>query len=94
MGGTDPGQRDCDRVMTASEIQQFCSTEGLAIGAHTLTHPSLPLLAEDALVREVAVSRLECEAIIGRSVGGIAYPFGDHNKQVVKVARLPALIMR
>ena len=77
--GADAEPRKRDRVMSEGELQQFADTDGLSVGAHTLTHPSLPLLTRDDLHREIAHSRQRCEEIIGRRVTGFAYPFGDCN---------------
>ena len=72
--GTDAGTRPCDRVMTAEEVRRFAGMDGLSIGAHTLTHPSLPVLSEQELEREVGQSRGECEKMIGRPVSGSRTP--------------------
>ncbi len=85
--GTDATPRECDRVMTEAELVPFSAVDGISIGAHTVTHPSLPALDEDDLHREVVHSRRQCEDIIGRPVRGFAYPFGDHNDAVVSAVR-------
>jgi peptidoglycan/xylan/chitin deacetylase (PgdA/CDA1 family) len=49
---------------------------GVAIGAHTVSHPSLAELDEDAERRELADSRQALEGVLGRRVDLLAYPFG------------------
>lgn len=67
------------RPVTTPEVEQL---EGsiLSVGAHTLTHPSLPTLASVDLVREIAGSKAVCECLLGRSVATFAYPFGEYNR--------------
>jgi peptidoglycan/xylan/chitin deacetylase (PgdA/CDA1 family) len=60
---------------------------GHEIGAHTLTHPNLTELGDDALSEEVAGSRRDLEAITGGSVRAFAYPKGKHDHRVVETVR-------
>jgi peptidoglycan/xylan/chitin deacetylase (PgdA/CDA1 family) len=73
--------------MTHSELRQLADTDGVSIGAHTCTHPSLPLLKRDNLQREISGSRQQCEEITGRRVGGFAYPFGDFDDSTANAVR-------
>jgi peptidoglycan/xylan/chitin deacetylase (PgdA/CDA1 family) len=89
--GTDANARVRDSAMTPEQLRQFAASDGMEIGAHTLTHPSLPSLQQDDLTREVAISRRQCESLIDRPVSGFAYPFGDYDtasKATVRVAGL------
>jgi peptidoglycan/xylan/chitin deacetylase (PgdA/CDA1 family) len=47
------------------------------IGAHTRTHPILALCTPDRIVREVAGSKADIEAQIGRPVTSFCYPNGQ-----------------
>jgi peptidoglycan/xylan/chitin deacetylase (PgdA/CDA1 family) len=85
--GTDASPRRRDRAMTHSELRQLADTGGVSIGAHTCTHPSLPLLKPDNLEREISGSRQQCEEITGRRVVGFAYPFGDFDDSTAKAVR-------
>jgi peptidoglycan/xylan/chitin deacetylase (PgdA/CDA1 family) len=49
---------------------------GMEIGAHTRTHPVLPGLAAAAVEEELAGSRRDLEAKVGRPVRTFAYPYG------------------
>jgi peptidoglycan/xylan/chitin deacetylase (PgdA/CDA1 family) len=56
---------------------------GWEIGSHTRSHPLLTrVLDDDRLAAELAESRQECAARIGRPVTTIAYPYGDVDKRV------------
>ncbi|RWE00112.1 polysaccharide deacetylase family protein [Mesorhizobium sp.] len=84
---TDAGPRKSDRAMTHQELRQLADTDGVSIGAHTCTHPSLPLLKQDDLEREISGSRKQCEEITGRRVVGFAYPFGDFDDSTANAVR-------
>jgi peptidoglycan/xylan/chitin deacetylase (PgdA/CDA1 family) len=85
--GTDANPRTRDRAMTRSELRQLADTDGVSVGAHTCTHPSLPLLKRDDLEREISGSRQQCEEITGRRVTGFAYPFGDFDDSTAEAVR-------
>lgn len=59
------------------------------IAAHTLTHPTLPELPDDEVVRQVEEDRLALERLSGKSVVGLAYPCGGKNfdERVVELIR-------
>lgn len=59
---------------------------GWEIGSHTLTHPRLTTLGDDALARELRDSRAACERALGHPVASIAYPYGDVDARVVRAA--------
>lgn len=62
--------------------------EGHEVAAHTLTHPRLPGIAEDAeVIRQVEQDRLNLSELAGYEVVGMAYPCGGENNDA-RVARL------
>jgi len=73
------------RAMSWSEIGQL-EQAGWEIGSHTVTHPRLTTLADDALARELSASRAACERSLGHPVAAIAYPYGDVDARVVSAA--------
>jgi peptidoglycan/xylan/chitin deacetylase (PgdA/CDA1 family) len=89
--GTDANPRRLDRAMTHAELRQLADTDGVSIGAHTCTHPSLPRLKRDNLEREISGSLEQCEEITGRRVVGFAYPFGDFDDSTVNAVRSAGL---
>lgn len=56
---------------------------GMEVGAHSRTHPSLPLIGERALVAEVEGSRHDLEDLLGCAVDHFCYPYGDVDERVV-----------
>jgi peptidoglycan/xylan/chitin deacetylase (PgdA/CDA1 family) len=84
--GVAPAARPDHRVMKADEVARL--SDGLiTVGAHTVSHPSMPLLSAEAQRIEVAESRKACEALTGGPVEHFAYPFGDYNADSVAAAR-------
>ena len=51
--------------------------DGVAIGAHTVSHPMLAKHGADRARREIGEGRARIEARLGRSVAHLAYPVGD-----------------
>jgi peptidoglycan/xylan/chitin deacetylase (PgdA/CDA1 family) len=60
---------------------------GIAFGSHTLTHPSLPRLREEEVVREVHASRLRLEQELGRAAPFFCYPKGEFTPAVKAIVR-------
>jgi len=50
--------------------------EGVAIGAHTVTHPKLSQLSDEEIAREIAASKDDIEQKLNTGVVSFAYPFG------------------
>lgn len=53
--------------------------EGHEVAAHTLTHPFLPDLDEEQIVRQTEQDRLKLSELAGYEVVGMAYPCGGRN---------------
>ena len=61
----------------ASDIPRIY--EGHEIAAHTLSHPLLPSLPDEEIIRQVEEDRLALSNICGYDVVGLAYPCGGQN---------------
>ena len=68
---------DRGRPMTRKEVRRLVIDGLITIGAHTLTHPILPELGSDACNREIIESKHACEDLVGATVMGFAYPYGE-----------------
>ena len=79
-----------DGPMDWAEVRRL-SDAGIEIGSHSVTHPVLAQIGDDAqLERELVDSKAEIEARIGRPVVSLAYPVGGpgaYSERVVDVAR-------
>lgn len=73
-------------LMDWDELQEV-SDAGFEIGAHTRRHPHLTSLPPSQVQDETAgcVERINAE--LGRRPGSFAYPYGDVNDSVARVAR-------
>lgn len=63
--------------------------QGHEVAVHTLTHPLLPNLTEDEIIRQVEQDRLNLSELAGYEVVGMAYPGGGVNNddRVAEVIR-------
>ena len=64
--------------MTWDELRALAE-RGVEIGSHTLTHPHLPLLSDEELLRELGDSREQFEAELNRPCRYLAYPYGEND---------------
>mgnify|MGYP003302868882 CR=1 FL=1 len=71
--------RTTHRMMSVEQIRDLSSKEGISIGCHTVTHPSLGLLTDEQQRYEILQSQNTLEEIIGKKVDQFAYPFGGIN---------------
>ena len=85
-----PPARPHYAFLTSSELLALAASRFVEIGAHTIDHPVLASLSADRQEREVGGSRDTLERVLGRPVGGFAYPFGttgDYTRVTVRAVR-------
>jgi peptidoglycan/xylan/chitin deacetylase (PgdA/CDA1 family) len=73
------------RCMDAGQLRALAEA-GWEIGSHTVSHPRLTALDDDALYEELRTSRGVVEELVGRTCRSIAYPYGDVNLRVTTTA--------
>lgn len=78
--------RESHRPMARQEIQALVD-QGIDIGAHSITHPSLPARTMAGKRREIENSRDYCAAITGTAPRSFAYPYGDFDDECVHLVR-------
>jgi peptidoglycan/xylan/chitin deacetylase (PgdA/CDA1 family) len=84
----DRGYRSgLSRAMTSDEVRALVTDGLVTIGAHTVTHPELSRLGTAACRREIAESKLACEALIGSPIVGFSYPYGDFDAEVRELVK-------
>jgi hypothetical protein len=64
-----------DLMMTSRQVRALAAA-GMQIGAHTVSHPILARLPDAEARREIAESRADLQALLGRPVTLFAYPNG------------------
>ncbi len=83
--GDDPG-----RPMSPDELRAYARLPGVTIGAHTMTHPMLGALAAEDQREELIGGKESLQAVLGRSVTSLSYPFGkagDFSRATRRLAR-------
>jgi len=90
--GRSPGWRmetsgDAEEVVMSADEIAALPRDLIEIGSHTVDHPFLTKLAEGEVDRQFAESRATLEQLLGRPIDTLAFPYGDHNGQVVERAR-------
>ena len=72
-----------DKGVDYTEVAELY--EGHEVAVHGLNHPFLEKLPVDVMMYEVLKDRENLEALSGKIVRGMAYPFGTYNDNVVRV---------
>ncbi len=70
-----------DRPMTWAQLRELLQA-GYEIGAHSITHRKLTLVADEDMHREVRESKATLERALERPVRWFCYPAGDYNDAV------------
>lgn len=71
--------------LTADAIPELY--RGHEIAVHTLTHPNLLELDDEAVRREISEDKANLERILGTKIRGMAYPYGTFDERIIKIAR-------
>lgn len=84
--GIERPARPENRAMTEAEVRAL-KDDLLAVGAHTVRHPSLPFLPMGEQRAEIAASRAACEALVDGPVPHFAFPFGAYDGRSARLSR-------
>ncbi len=79
--GVTDGSDEIDAMLTWDQAREM-SSDGMEIGAHTVSHPLLSYEDKASVERELSVSKRTIEAKLGKAVRAFAYPNGDWNEHV------------
>jgi peptidoglycan/xylan/chitin deacetylase (PgdA/CDA1 family) len=88
--GASAEGRPSHRVLAPDEVARLAAGGLVEIGSHTLTHPVLARLDPVEQRVELQASKAQLEAILGRPVLSLAYPFGspaDYGPETMAAAR-------
>ncbi len=69
-------ERETHRWMTPGELRELSGSDGVDIGAHTVTHPFLPSLSAEQQRHEIEGSRDALERLVGTRTTLFSYPYG------------------
>jgi peptidoglycan/xylan/chitin deacetylase (PgdA/CDA1 family) len=73
-------------TMTWDELRGHAE-RGVTIGSHGVSHAHLTRLSEQAIRSELADSREQIEHELGRGCTDLAYPYGEQDDRVRRLAR-------
>lgn len=77
-------QHQAHNVLMDTEQKRAFVEAQWEIGAHTMTHPHLTNLSDQALSEELVQSKRNIERVLNTSVISFAYPFGTYDERVKK----------
>ncbi|MEA3188613.1 MAG: hypothetical protein QOD99_2443 [Chthoniobacter sp.] len=85
----EPARRRPDdrRCVSEAELRQLASTDGIEIGAHTVSHRRLGDADFEAQTQELVTSKTTLETWLGRPVRSLAFPYGNYTAETVAAAR-------
>jgi peptidoglycan/xylan/chitin deacetylase (PgdA/CDA1 family) len=82
--------RPTHRALTSDQLRQLAEKGLIEIGAHTVTHPVLSMLALREQRNEIETGKMQLEEMLGEPIHSFAYPFGgkkDYNPETVGIVR-------
>ena len=68
--------------LTINELKEISLLDNVDIGSHTVSHPYLTRLNDNAVMHELLDSKHFLEDILGKPVKLFAYPHGDYDKRI------------
>jgi peptidoglycan/xylan/chitin deacetylase (PgdA/CDA1 family) len=85
--GTRLTPRESHRVLMTEELHMLARVPGVSIGAHSVHHLALTHLTPEECRYEIVQSKSMLEAVLCRTMGGFAYPYGDCDGGVAATVR-------
>lgn len=74
-------------VMSASLARSLAADVLVQLGSHSVVHPNFRLLDDEAVRRELALSKADLERVIGGPVATFSFPYGAWDERSVEIAR-------
>jgi peptidoglycan/xylan/chitin deacetylase (PgdA/CDA1 family) len=82
-----PVLRSTHRPLEPGELPVLAAGGLIDIGAHTVTHPLLPVQTPDVQRDEIRQSKSYLDSVLGRSVTAFSYPFGQYSREAIPLVR-------
>lgn len=79
--------RETCRTLTSAELLELEQGGLVEIGAHTITHPSLPAHSLSVQRQEIGRSKQALEVYLKHPIQSFAYPFGDFDDNSIKAVQ-------
>jgi len=74
-----------ERHISLEELPELFKNHEISV--HTVTHPSLAMVSNEQIIREVMGDRKNLESVSGYPVRGMSYPNGSYDDRVISVLR-------
>ncbi|MDX8335923.1 polysaccharide deacetylase family protein [Candidatus Cetobacterium colombiensis] len=75
------------QLLDLKEIKEMQESGLVEFGGHTLTHPSLPTLSDEALYKEIMEDKTILEKKLGENLTSFAYPYGHITPRVKEIVK-------
>ena len=75
-----------EKIMTFDQVRKVSSAL-VGFGAHTMTHPVLTTLDEQAAKKEIVESRSRLQELLGRQISLFSFPYGAFNNRLICLCR-------
>lgn len=75
-----------ETLMSASKIKELSKNSLISFGIHTHTHPKLTDISTAAIHKEIKISKCILEDLLNQEVSALAFPHGEFNSTVLKIA--------
>lgn len=72
-------------LITSDQLKNL-QDDLVTIGSHCVTHPRLSKLDKVEAIKELTESKKTLEGLLKKDITLLAFPFGDHNRQVLRWA--------
>jgi len=76
----------CNQMIAWDQVREL-HRSGVRIGSHTVSHPILTQLSKESVAAELSESRRWIERELGSECALIAYPNGNHDPEICRLAR-------
>jgi peptidoglycan/xylan/chitin deacetylase (PgdA/CDA1 family) len=76
-----------DEVVMCAEELALLPQSSICIGSHAWTHADLTTLPAECVRMELSQSKTCLEALLGREVTTLAFPYGEYNAEVLALCR-------
>ena len=76
-----------ERILTEEQLVSLKDHPMLSVGSHSVTHPRLPDLLDEACVRELRQSKSDLERILGQQITEFSFPHGKCDERSIQLAK-------
>ena len=76
-----------DEVLSVQQLIEIAKCDLVEVGSHTVNHADLVILDEKEARAELRGSKETLETLLGRSISGVAFPYGHFGKRELRLAR-------